>query len=121
MKIAITSNGKDLDSDVDPRFGRCQYFIVLDPETMEFTAHDNSGAMQRGGAGPVAVKTISDLGVEGVITGNVGPNAYDALSSAGIKAFIGASGTVNEVVEQWKNGVLEEAEGASVASHTGVR
>ncbi len=121
MKIAITSTGKDLESKVDPRFGRCQYFIVLDPETMEFTAHDNSGVMQRGGAGPVAVKTISDLGAEGVITGNVGPNAYDALSSAGIKAFIGASGTVKEAVEKWQNGELEGAEGASVASHTGVK
>lgn len=121
MKIAITSIGKDLESKIDPRFGRCQYFIVLDPETMEFTAHDNSGVTQRGGAGPVAVKTISDLGAEAVITGNVGPNAFDALSSAGIEAFIGASGTVNEAVEKWKKRELEVTEGASVASHTGKR
>lgn len=121
MKIAITSTGKDLESKIDPRFGRCQYFIVLDPETMEFTAHDNSGVMQRGGAGPIAVKTLSDLGAEIVITGNVGPNAFDALNSAGIKAYIGASGTIKEALEQWKNGELDETEDASVESHTGKR
>ncbi len=121
MKIAITSTGKELDSKMDPRFGRCQYFIVLDPETMEFTAHDNSGTMQRGGAGPIAVKTISDLGAEVVITGNVGPNAFDALRASGVKAYVGGSGTVAEAVEQWKNEQLEEAEDASVASHTGMK
>ncbi len=121
MKIAITSAGQDLNAQTDPRFGRCQYFIVLDSETMKFSAHDNAGTMQRGGAGPMAAKAISDLGVEILITGDVGPNAFDALRAAGIKAFIGASGTVSQAVQQWKDGKLSEAGTASVASHSGMR
>jgi predicted Fe-Mo cluster-binding NifX family protein len=121
MKIAITSTGKESDAQMDPRFGRCQYFIILDPDTMKFTAHDNAGTMQRGGAGPMAAKAISDLGAEILITGDVGPNAFDALKAAGIKAYIGASGTVSQAVQQWKDGKLSEAGTASVASHAGMR
>ncbi|MFO7618174.1 MAG: NifB/NifX family molybdenum-iron cluster-binding protein [Thermoplasmata archaeon] len=121
MKIAITSTGQDLNAQTDPRFGRCQYFIILDPETMKFTAHDNASAMQRGGAGPMAAKIISDLGAEIVITGDVGPNAFDALRAAGIKSFVGASGTVTQAMQQWKDGKLMEAGGASVGSHAGMR
>jgi predicted Fe-Mo cluster-binding NifX family protein len=121
MKIAITSTGTDLKSQMDPRFGRCQYFLIVDPETMKFTAHDNAGTMQRGGAGPMAAKAISDLGAEILITGDVGPNAFDALRAAGVKAFIGASGTVAEAVQQWKDGKLSQAGNASVSSHAGMR
>lgn len=121
MKIAITSTGQDLESQTDPRFGRCQYFLVGDPDTMEFTAHENSAGMQRGGAGPMAAKAVSDLGVEVLITGDVGPNAFDALRAAGIKAYIGASGTVSQAIQSWKNGELKEIGTASVASHSGMR
>jgi len=121
MKIAISSQGKTLNSDTDPRFGRCQYFLIVDSETMKFAAHDNQAAMQRGGAGPMAVKAISELGAEILITGDVGPNAFDALKAAGIKAFIGASGSVSQAVQQWKDGKLKEAGNASVDSHAGMR
>ena len=121
MKIAVTAGGTDLESQMDPRFGRCQYFLVGDPETMEFTAHENAAGSQRGGAGPMAAKAMSDLGAEIVITGDVGPNAFDALRAAGIKAYVGASGTVSQAIEQWKAGKLSEAGGASVGSHTGMR
>jgi predicted Fe-Mo cluster-binding NifX family protein len=121
MKIAITSTGTDLKSQMDPRFGRCQYFLIVEPETMKFTAHENAGTMQRGGAGPMAAKAISDLGAEVLITGDVGPNAFDALRAAGVKAFIGASGTVAEAIQQWKDGKLSQAGNASVSSHAGMR
>ncbi len=121
MKIAISSTGQDLNAQTDPRFGRCQYFILLDPGTMRFTAHDNSSAMQRGGAGPMAVKAISDLGAEILITGDVGPNAFEALRAAGIKTYIGASGTVSHAVLQWKDGKLAQAGSASVGEHSGMR
>ncbi|MDD4307422.1 MAG: NifB/NifX family molybdenum-iron cluster-binding protein [Thermoplasmata archaeon] len=121
MKIAITSTGKDLESQVDPRFGRCQHFIVLDPDTMKFSSHDNQAGMQRGGAGPMAAKAISDLGATVVITGDVGPNAFDALKAAGIQAFIGASGTVAQAIQKWKNKQLKEIGSASVTEHSGMR
>ena len=121
MKIAITSLGKALDSEVDPRFGRCQFFLMVDSETMNFTAHDNLSAMQRGGAGPMAVKAISDLGANVLITGDVGPNAFDALKAAGIPAFTGASGTVSQVIQKWKKGELKETGTASVDSHAGMK
>jgi predicted Fe-Mo cluster-binding NifX family protein len=121
MKIAITSQGQTLDSEVDPRFGRCQYFLIVDSETMEFTTHQNLSAAQRGGAGPQAVKAISDLGANALITGDVGPNAFDALKAAGIPAFLGARGTVGQAIQKWKNGELKETGTASVDSHSGMR
>lgn len=121
MKIAITANGKGLDSEIDPKFGRAQNFVIVDTETMEYTAHENSAVKERGGAGPVAVKTLSDMNVEVVITGNVGPNAFQALDASGIKAYIGASGTVKESIDKWKDGKLSHAGSPSVSSHTGMR
>ena len=120
MKIAITSRGEDLDAEMDQRFGRCQYFVIVDSETMEFQAHDNKAAMERGGAGPQAAKAILDLGAEILITGNLGPNAHMALHASGIKGFIGASGTVKEALEQYKNGELKHAEEPNVDSHAGM-
>ena len=85
MKIAISATGSTLDAEVDPRFGRCQYFIIADPQTMEFEVVDNSSAMAAGGAGISAAQMIADKGVEAVLTGNCGPNAYQVLSAAGIR------------------------------------
>jgi predicted Fe-Mo cluster-binding NifX family protein len=63
MRIAISASGSTLDAEVDPRFGRCQYFIIANPETMEFEAVDNSSAMAAGGAGISAAQMIADKGV----------------------------------------------------------
>ena len=82
MKIAVSATGPDMDAEVDPRFGRCQYFIIVDPETMEFEAVDNESAMASGGAGISAAQMIAGKGVEAVLTGNCGPNAYQVLSHA---------------------------------------
>jgi len=120
MKIAITSRGEDLDAEMDQRFGRCQYFILLDSETMEFLAIENKAAMERGGAGPLAAKAVLDMGAKVLITGNLGPNAYMALEASGIAGFIGASGTVKTAFEQYKNGQLQEAKAPSVDSHAGM-
>lgn len=120
MKIAITAKGKDLEAEVDPRFGRCQYFVLVDSETMEFEALTNESAMAMGGAGPQAVQFISKYGAEAIITGNLGPNASQAVNAAGIKAFTGAGGTsVREAVEQQKNGKLQDSSSATVESHAG--
>jgi predicted Fe-Mo cluster-binding NifX family protein len=69
MKIAVSATAPGLDAEVDPRFGRCQYFIIVDPETMEFEALDNSNSMASGGAGISTAQMIADKGVEAVIVG----------------------------------------------------
>jgi predicted Fe-Mo cluster-binding NifX family protein len=109
MKVAVSATGTDVDAQVDPRFGRCQYLVIVDADTMEFEAITNSSAGAMSGAGIQAAQTVADRGVQVVITGNVGPNAYQVLSSAGIRIFTGAFGTVREAVESFKNGHLTEA------------
>ena len=120
MKVAISSSGKDLDSQIDPRFGRCQYFIFVDPETMEFEASENEGLMASGGAGVQAAQLIVQKGAGSLITGNLGPNAASALSASGIKVHLVSGGTVKEVMEAFKAGKLQEASGATVPPHFGM-
>jgi predicted Fe-Mo cluster-binding NifX family protein len=120
MKIAVTSTGNTLDSPIDPRFGRCQFFVFIDSETMEFEAAENEAIMAAGGAGPQAAQFVANKGAEAVITGNVGPNAASSLAAAGIKVFVGATGTVKETVTLFNNGQLQETSAATVASHSGM-
>ena len=120
MKIVVTSTGNTLESPIDPRFGRCQFFIFVDPETMEFEAVENEAVMASGGAGPQAAQFVANKGAEAVLTGNVGPNAVSALKAAGITIYVGATGTVKETVALFKNGQLQEVGEATVASHSGM-
>ena len=118
MKIAITSQGNDLASQADPRFGRTKCFIVVDTETKEFSAHDNTqnlNAVQ--GAGIQAGRTVVDLGVEAVVTGNVGPKAFAALQAGNIQIYPGAAGTVQETLEAFNAGQLQPAQKANVEGH----
>jgi predicted Fe-Mo cluster-binding NifX family protein len=120
MKIAISANGSTLDAEVDPRFGRCQYFIIVDPETMEFEAIDNASAMAAGGAGISAGQAIADKGVEAVLTGNCGPNAYQVLSSAGIQVINGVSGKVKDAIEGYRTGKFKTSSQPNVPDHFGM-
>ena len=120
MKIAISATGPTLDAEVDPRFGRCQYFIIADPETMEFEAVDNSSAMAAGGAGISAAQAIADKGVQAVLTGNCGPNAYQVLSSAGIQVITGVSGSVRGAIEGYRAGKFQSSAQANVPDHFGM-
>jgi predicted Fe-Mo cluster-binding NifX family protein len=104
MKICITSQGNNLDSQVDPRFGRCQYFIIVDPETMEFEVIENPNTNAFGGAGTDSAQLIASKGAEIVLTGDVGPNASRALESAGIKVVTGITGSVKDIIEKYKKG-----------------
>ena len=118
MKVAVTSQGPDLDAGLDPRFGRAQCFVIVDTETGEFACHDNSqnlNAVQ--GAGVQAGQNVAALGVEAVVTGSVGPKAFTVLQAAGIDVYVGASGTVRDAVEQYKAGRLERAGKANVEGH----
>ena len=122
MKICVTAQGDNLDAQVDPRFGRCQYFIIVDQETLEFEAIENSSAQAMGGAGIQSGQLISGKGVEVVLTGNVGPNAFQTLEAAGVKVITGmAGGSVKEAVEKFKKGELKTVAGPSVGSHAGMK
>jgi len=120
MKIIVTSEGKDLDSRVDQRFGRARYFILVDTDTMEYEAIDNIAASQGGGAGVKAAQITIDSGAKVILTGNVGPNAYEVLKSGGIDIIVGASGTVKEAVQSFKDGKLKPEGGPNVGSHHGL-
>jgi predicted Fe-Mo cluster-binding NifX family protein len=119
MKIAVSAAGATLDSEIDPRFGRCQNFVIVDSETMAFEVVENSSSMSAGGAGIAAGQMIADKGVEVVLTGNCGPNAYQTLSAAGINIITGVSGTVKTAVEAYKTGKLSPASQPNVQDHFG--
>jgi len=118
VKIAVSAQGTDLRSQVDPRFGRAKTFIVVDTETNEFSAHDNTQNLNAAqGAGIQASRTVVDLGVSAVITGNVGPKAFATLQAGNVEVCLGASGTVEEAVARFKAGSLAGAEKANVEGH----
>ncbi len=118
VRICVTSTGADLDSPVDPRFGRCAYFILVDPDTMQFEARPNDAAYTSGGAGIRAAQTVASSGVSAVITGSVGPNALPALLDASIQLYTVPSGTIRSVVEAFKRGELSPIS-APGPSHAG--
>lgn len=120
MKIAVSATGLTLDAEVDPRFGRCRYFVIIDPETMQFEAFENPNVAASGGAGIGTATMIASKGVDVVLTGNCGPNAYQTLAAAGIQVVTGASGRIRDAVQAYKSGKLRPAEEASVGSHWGI-
>ncbi len=120
MKIAITSTGKTLDSQVDPRFGRAACFIIIDTETTDFSVIENESAAASGGAGISSAKAVIDAGAQAVLTGNCGPNAERTLTAAGVKLYTGVTGTVAEAIEHFKNGRLTMASGPNVEPHSGM-
>ena len=104
MRIAVTSQGPNLSSQVDPRFGRAKFLIVLDRETEEFTVLDNSRNLNATqGAGIQTAKRVVDEAVDAVITGHVGPKALEALQCAQVEIFPGASGTVKDALDRMKS------------------
>ncbi|CAN2050279.1 Dinitrogenase iron-molybdenum cofactor biosynthesis protein [Candidatus Magnetomoraceae bacterium gMMP-1] len=118
MKIAVSSTGKELTSEIDPRFGRAAYFLIVDSETMEYEIVENKQNINLPqGAGIQAGKTIVNNNAEVLLTGNCGPKAFNVIQSAGIKLFIGLKGRVIDAVEEYKNGNLKSADSANVGGH----
>jgi len=120
MKVCVSSTGKKLDAVVDQRFGRCQYFLVVDTETMKVKSISNEGTLSSGGAGIQAAQIVTKEGVDSVITGNIGPNAFQILQAAGIKVYTGVEGTIKDAIENYKKGKLRETGVANVESHSGI-
>jgi len=120
MKLCVTSSGQSLEDTVDPRFGRCQYFILVETESMEFDAIQNPAMSSGGGAGTLAGQFVADKGAEVVLTGNVGPNAFNTLHAAGLKIVVGLSGnTVAQAIEGFKSGQYTYVDDATVGAHYG--
>lgn len=117
MKIAVTSYDRNVTGKVDQSFGRAKWFVVVDAEKDAVEAHSNEqnvNAVQ--GAGIQAAQNISNLGVDVVLTGNVGPNAFRTLNAASIKIFVVGKdvGTVEEAIAEWKAGRLQEVNEATI-------
>ena len=118
MKIAISATGKEMSGNVDPRFGRAKYFILVDTETNASTAHDNTQNLNAAqGAGIQAGETVARLEAGAVITGNVGPKAFRILNAAGIKVYLCGQMSVTDAVQKLKTGELKEASAANVEGH----
>ena len=120
MQVAVSAAGSGLDVPVDPRFGRCAYFMIVDTETMQYEAVPNTSLNAASGAGIQAAQTIAGKGVKAVLTGNIGPNAYQALSAARIQIITGVTGTVREVVTKYRKGEFKETNSPTVGGHFGI-
>lgn len=118
MLIAISSEGTELESRVDSRFGRAKYFIIYDTETGKFSVLNNTQNIQAAqGAGIQAAQHVAEQNVTLVVSGNLGPKAYSTLNAAGIKTAHWSNGTVMEAVKLAMEGKLQFAEGANVEGH----
>jgi len=120
MKIAITATEPTLEAAVDPRFGRCPYFVIVETDDMSFEAIDNASQALGQGAGIQSARFMADKGVQHVLTGNCGPNAHQTLSAAGVGVIVGCAGTVRDVAEQFKAGQLKPADQPNVPGHAGM-
>jgi predicted Fe-Mo cluster-binding NifX family protein len=110
MKIAVSAAGPSIEDPVDPRFGRCSFFLIIDTDSLEFEVIENSGKNRSGGAGIEAAQRVADQGVIHVLTGRCGPNAEKVLSAAGIRIVDGCEGTVREAVERLRAGSVSGAQ-----------
>lgn len=119
MKVTISAHGDDMDSLVDPRFGRAHWFIIADTESDEWSAFDNSANVNAsGGAGVQAGTTVAAQGVGAVITGNVGPNAQRVLAAAGIDIYQAADGvTAHDALAALRRGELTAIQAPTVSGH----
>lgn len=118
MRIAVTSRGQDLSGEVEPRFGRAPWFLLVDPETMAFEAVENSQSLNLPqGAGIQAAQNVARHKPDAVLTGNCGPKAFKALQTAGIQVVVGVKGSIEEAVRSYARGDYEAASDANVEGH----
>jgi len=135
MKLAVSSQGKNIESPVDPRFGRCAYFLIVETDDLRFEAFDNENRSLGGGAGIQSAQFVASKGAKAILTGFCGPNAVRTLSAAGrfcgpnavrtlsaagIELYVVQRGTVKEAVEKYIKGELKPSEEANVADHFGL-
>lgn len=118
MKIAVSTQGQDLNSALDPRFGRASGFLIYDDQSGEaeyISNTQNLQAMQ--GAGIQTAQNVAQSGAKAVISGHVGPKAFSALKAGGIAIYLCAQGTVQEALDALKAGTLTQAQDADKPGH----
>ncbi len=120
MKVAVSSSGKDLNAQLDPRFGRCSYFLIVETDNMNVEAFVNENASLGGGAGIQSAQFFASQKVKAVITGNCGPNAMQTLSAADIQVYVGQSGIIKDILKSYKNGELTPTAEANTSLHAGM-
>lgn len=119
MRIVVSAQGDTLESPTSPVFGRCPSYLFVDGETITFEALENPAMSQGGGAGIQAAQFVINHGAQVVLTGNLGPNAFDVLEAAGVQAYLVPEGSVRQAVEDFKAGRLQNIEAANAAAHAG--
>ena len=103
MRIILTVNSPSFDSEVDPRFGRSAYLLILDTETQQWEAHANPGVNATNGAGIQAAQFATEKKAEAVLSGDFGPHAFEALQAAGIAMYLYAdSQTARKAIERFQ-------------------
>jgi len=118
MKVAVTSKGTLLSSEVDPRFGRAPYILIVDTETMAFEAVDNSDNLNAlNGPGLHAATTVSDHGAQVLMTGYCGPKAFATLEAAGIKVVSDVTGSIRDAVAAFNAGTVTYSSAANKEAH----
>lgn len=118
-RLAFTCSGDSPDSPLDPRFGRCAYFVIYDERTGSWETVENGARALGNGAGIQAAQDLASRGITGVVTGDVGPNAYRVLSAAGIRVFVDSHGTPRSALAEYMEGKLKEACGPTGPGHHG--
>jgi predicted Fe-Mo cluster-binding NifX family protein len=119
MKVCVTSEGKTLDSPVDAHFGRCRYFLIVETDTMDYEVIENAHLGVSGGAGVQSGQLMSAQNVLAVLTGNVGPNAFQTLNAAGVDMYTGVQGSVREALDRFISGQLQPVRAPTVNSKFG--
>jgi predicted Fe-Mo cluster-binding NifX family protein len=120
MRIVVTSTGGDLDAPASPMFGRCPFYIFVDTDSWKFEAVDNPAISAAGGAGIQAAQFVVERGAQAVLSGHVGPNAFNILRAANVPVHITSGGTVRDAVEAFGAGKLPSAGDATVQAHAGM-
>ena len=120
MKVAISAYGQDLDAEINPRFGRCDYFLIVDTDTMAFDSYANESMNLTGGAGIQAATFVISKGVQAVLTGSCGPNAMAVFNSAGVAVYPGQAGSVAQAVNRLKNNELANVTQATAEEKAGI-
>ncbi|MCK5836609.1 MAG: NifB/NifX family molybdenum-iron cluster-binding protein [Desulfobacula sp.] len=121
MKVAVSADGADLDANINPRFGRCDYLLIVDTDTMSVDAYNNESINLSGGAGTQSSSFVISKGAKAVLTGNCGPKAMDVFRAENTDVYTGQSGTVREAIDRFKNNSLTPSTGATVPEKSGVK
>jgi predicted Fe-Mo cluster-binding NifX family protein len=119
MRIAVSAQGDGLDAPSSPVFGRCPTYVFVDTETLDHESAPNPAMSQGSGAGTQAAQFVVNHGAQAVLTGNLGPNAFDVFQAAGVPGYLIPAGTVRQAVEAFMAGELQPMAGASAAPHSG--